>query len=523
MGRALERMRESRRRCAAQGAPAGGESGMTLIEVLVAALLVGVIAMGTFSAFSAASHTTADTRAHADAIQLAGQDQERMRSFTASNLAEFSSATTYRAENGDCVEKVSGAWRYWSAGTTTLCENPTGLSGTAYTGIVFTIVSAAKYVAAEVGGTKSSFTCETTGGAASYLETSSSVTWPSLRNRPAVTQTSILTIPNSSALVVKVVNQKNEAVEGATVTLSGVTPEHTATTSSSGCVVFGDLSSGTVKVAVTKSGWINEESETAPAAQSVTLTTNSTAEKKFVIAEPGSLEVEFVEAASPHAAVSGSTFYALQTSITTPDGFVGGTYSGVKTEAKTASTKATFTEKFLFPFRNTGEKPAGVAPYTVFAGDCESNNPKTVTGSATDASQQVEPNTVAGPVKVEMPKVTVNVYEGKSGSTVLPSALHAMIINKACEGKTARTLNNGSLAVPYEHEVEIASGHLVPPYQPYAAKLEICVVQKKSSTSYFKYKGEFANTSASGVTVASIYMEATGTGHESSKSELKCP
>ncbi len=528
IGRVGDRMRAVPTRLVLQGTCArrcAGEAGLTLIEVLVASLLVAVIAIGTFSAFSAASHSTADTRAHAQAIQLAGQDEERVRSLSTSTLGEFSSETAYRAENGDCLEKVSSAWHYWSATNTSFCEKATGLAGTTYSGIVFTVATTAKYVAAEKGGTNTSFTCETTTGAASYLQTTSSVTWPSLGTRPAVTQSSILALPSSSALVVKVFNQKNEAVQGATVTVGGISPERTETTPASGCAVFGALSPGAVTVTATKAGWINGESETAPTAKSVTITTNATAEEKFVIAEPGAISVEFVEAASPHGAVKGSTFYAFNTDITsTPNGFVGGTYSGVVTKPS-ALTTAKFTENFLFPWRKITETPTGTAPYTVFAGDCEANNPKTVTGSATDATAQVEPDATTGPVKVEMPKVTVNVYEGTTGTTSpLPSALHAMVINKACSTEKGRILN-GSASVPYEHEVEISAGHLVQAYQPYAAKLELCIVQKKSSTEFYKYKGEFANTSAAGVTVPEIHMAATGTGHEkkTKESEATCP
>ena len=162
-----------RARCAA-------DDGLSLIEVLVASLIVAVIAVGTLTGVIAAGKSTADTRSHAQATELAGQDEERLRGFTTTQLAQLPITSTSRAENGACVEAVASAWHYWSKGTTAFCENPPGLSGTAYTGTVFTVTSSTSYVTAETGGTKVSLTCETPGGTANYVQTTSSVTWTSL-------------------------------------------------------------------------------------------------------------------------------------------------------------------------------------------------------------------------------------------------------------------------------------------------------------------------------------------------------
>lgn len=498
------------------------ETGFGLIEVLVASLIVAVIAVGTLTGINAAGRSTADTRSHAQATQLAGQDEERLRGLTTTVLGQLGSATTSRAENGSCLESVSGKWQYWSKGTTTFCENPTGLSGTAYTATVYTVTSSATYVTAETGGTKSSLTCETTAGTANYLQTTSSVTWSSLGKREPVSQSSIVTVPTSNTLLVKVVNQKNEPVEGATVKVSGVSPELSQTTPSGGCVVFGALSATAVKVTATKTGWVNEDAETEPAAQAVTVSKTATTEQKFTIAEPGGIVAQFVEAGVGKGPVQGSTVYAWNSAIpATPNGFVGGSASSPAWSATIG--------KIMFPFRNNSETPSGTKPYTVFAGDCEVNNPHLVNSSVKDPSAQVEPNgegNIPEPVKVEMPKVTVNVYEGTSGTAApLNTAEHAMIINKGCEGKTARIAGGASASVPYQHEVKIKEGHLELSYQfqPFATELVLCIVQHKG-TKYYKYVSPtFANKEPSGTIVTSINMEALGSGHTSSPSPLTCP
>lgn len=473
----------------------GAETGFGLIEVLVASLITAVIAVGTLTGINAAGRSSADTRAHAQASQLAGQDEERLRGFTTTVLGQLGTNTTSRAENGSCVEAVSGGWHYWSKGTTTFCENPTGLSGTAYTGTVFTITSSATYVTAETGGTKSSLTCETTAGTANYLQTTSSVTWSSLGTRQPVSQSSIVTVPTSNTLLVKVVNQKNEPVEGATVTVSGISPELSQVTPSGGCVVFGGLSSSSVKATATKVNWVNENGETAPAAKSATLSKTATTPLKFVIAEPGGISAEFVEAGGTK--VQGSTFYAFQTAIATPNGYVGGSAASYAYTAELA--------KILFPFRNVSETPPGTSPYTVFAGDCEANNPHVVNATVTDATAQVEPNATTSPIKVRLPKVKVSVNEGTSAKPkgAFASVERAMIVNKGCEGATART---GS--VPYQHEVTINAGKLVPEFQPFAKELTLCiVVHNLVAKAYYKYTKTFENKGPTESSWGTIYPE----------------
>ena len=154
--------------------------------------------------------------------------------------------------------------------------------------------SSASYVAAEKGSEKAAFTCEKTGGTASYLQTTSSVSWPSLGTRPPVSQSSILTVPTSGVLLVKVLNQNNEAVEGATVTVTGTGVNSTQITPTSGCVIFGGLPAEAVAVDASKSTWVDHQGKSPPKAISgLTLSTTSVTETTFKIGEPGSIVVEF--------------------------------------------------------------------------------------------------------------------------------------------------------------------------------------------------------------------------------------
>ena len=503
-----------------------------LLEVVISALLVGLIAIGTFSAFDAAGKSTAGTRAHAQATVVAQQDEERLRSLTTTQLAQLGSVETTRAENGDCLEEVSGAWHYWSKGTTSFCENPTGLSGTAYNATVFTVTSSATYVAAEKGSEKAAFTCEKTGGAASYLQTTSSVSWPSLgKTRPPVSQSSIVTVPTSGILLVKVLNQNNEAVEGATVTVTGTGVNTTQITPASGCVIIGGLPAETVQVDAYKSSWVDGQGKSPPPAGPATITTTSVSEKTFNIGEPGTITAGF-ESNGVTTGVTSDIVYASQSEMKSPQDYVGGTAGTYASSVAVTGIE----EKGLFPFVKVG-KPAGEAPYTVFAGDCEANNPAKVTETGEKIKDRTAPvkSNEATAVKVEVPPVNLTVYEGTSTTpgNALEGAEYAYITNKGCSAGTAQ---NYTGTVTYQHKVAISTGsgtlkgHLEPKYQPYAKELILCVTAKLSTGKYYRNTFTIANTTKAGnSTEHKFYLkeakttEDTGKEESSTKGTLKCP
>ena len=63
------------------------EGGFALIEVLISALLLAIVAAGVFTAFDATTRATARERYRARANALAEQDLERTRSLRIGDLA----------------------------------------------------------------------------------------------------------------------------------------------------------------------------------------------------------------------------------------------------------------------------------------------------------------------------------------------------------------------------------------------------------------------------------------------------
>jgi len=129
---------------------AGSEAGFMLLEVVISALLVGLIAVGTLGGFDSAGRARADERAHAQATQLVEQDEDRLRGLTTTQLAQLGTAEPrYEAENGMCLEKISSTYSYWNQASTSFCEKTAPFAGTTYTGVVFSVTSSAEFASAE--------------------------------------------------------------------------------------------------------------------------------------------------------------------------------------------------------------------------------------------------------------------------------------------------------------------------------------------------------------------------------------
>jgi Tfp pilus assembly protein PilV len=480
----------------------GSDAGFALIEVIVSALLLGIITIGALSGFDSLGRASADERAHAQATVLVQQDEERLRELTTTQIAQLGTAIRTEASNGVCVEKPSTAWRY--------CEG-TAFSLQPYTGTVFTITSSASYVSAE----KSTLTCATAGGKADYLQTTSSARWPVLGSRPDVRQSSIVSTPTSAALMVKVTNQVNQPVAGANVTVTGGSNNVTQTTGAGGCVIIGALSPATVTVAVSKANWVNNNGKSPT--KETTVSAGTLAAAEFTIGEQGSLTAEFESNGVSTEAIQSDAFYATQTGISAPSAFVGGVAGTFKHAIELTG---------LFPFQQAGE-PVKQDPYTVFAGDCEANNPAVVTAGGEKLkgrTAQIEPGGLTK-VKVEAPPVNLTIYEGTAGTKekLIAKAASAKITNSECSKAAAQNLTT----VPYQHYVTVnAAGELQPKYQPYAKALELCVVwlSPAKTPTYYTYKSQapFANNKKTGTAAMVLYMKNGTAGYTKSGEYTPC-
>ncbi len=146
-----------------------------LMEVVISALLVGLIVVATFTGFDVVNRVTAEQRRHNEAALLAAQSQEQLRSNPATTL--------------DTLESEPHVYTRTVGGT------------------VFTITQQAQPVNATGTATGCNAT-ETKSKTSTNILITSTVTWPTLKasKRPAVEQSSIITPPTGSALEVDITN-----------------------------------------------------------------------------------------------------------------------------------------------------------------------------------------------------------------------------------------------------------------------------------------------------------------------------
>lgn len=214
-------------------------AGFGIIEVLVTALVVMIVAGAALAGLDAASRASGRTKARSIAMTLAQSDQERLRAMPIADLANVRSSNTRTANvcdagGGNCV--------------------------------TYTIASQADWVS-DSSGLES---CTTPNAGFDYLKITSTVTWPSLNGGTPVTTQSMVTPVIGAVdgavgnLAVKVVRADGvTGVPDVRVNLSG--PKNlTAKTNSAGCVVWGALPAGNgYTVAVDEPGFVGVQGKQA--------------------------------------------------------------------------------------------------------------------------------------------------------------------------------------------------------------------------------------------------------------------
>jgi Tfp pilus assembly protein PilV len=340
------------------------EEGFMLIEVMISALLVGLIVIATLNGFDAANRASADERSHAQADGLAQQDEDRLRGMQVSELS--------------------------------------GLSQTReviYNGTHYTVKSSAKFVADSTG----SESCTSGSTSADYIRTTSEVGWPALKTRPKVVETGLIAPRLGGSILVQVFDASAKGDPGMTVTATGPSPSastETGTTDANGCVIFGSMEPGEYKVTTHQIGYVEKNGNSEPpiSEQSATVLNGSTTKKEFEFAQAGEITVSF--AGGPPA--EGDTWLAFNPSMTNFRAFgTLETYQASVTSPKT-----------MFPF---------TSPYTVYAGSCESDDPHAINPAIKDPEAPTGPGGLpaggSASATVTVPPIKIKVMSGKSAGT----------------------------------------------------------------------------------------------------------
>jgi len=344
------------------------ERGWALLETLVSAVLLVVVALAVMSSMDVASRTSAANKGRSVASSLAEQDQERMRAMTIEQLSNYHTTA-----------------------------DPT-VSGMAYH-----VDSRSEWVNDTTGNVAS---CSDT-GQASYVRISTTVTSSVVgRDTKPVVMRGIVAPPVGSlgpsqgTLAVKVTDRNANPVEGVPVALSG-TRTLSDNTNALGCAVFGFIPAGlgtSYTVTLNSVGWVDQNddqmSKTFP-----TVTPGNVTVQPMTYDRAGSADVTFKDSSGQTASPT-PTWMIVNNSGWAP-------VVGIRRVPAATAVG-------LFPFASTN--------YSFWAGSCAGASPSLYPPATTPAAA-VLPAQTAGPVTLTVPTVNVKVVNaggiGTQGSVSL--------------------------------------------------------------------------------------------------------
>lgn len=209
------------------------QDGFTLIEVLMSALIVTLIAGAVAGGLAANVKATGDQHRRTEAQALAEQDQERLKGLSAAQLDNLTQTYTSTQDT-----------------------------------YKFTVSSRAWYLNSTSGAS-----CSSAGGAgATYFKTISTVTWtdPTGTARTLATDESVITPPAGGSILAQFHDQTTAPLSGVNVGASG--PESDAATSDgNGCTIFTGLDTGNYNLTFTDNGYVDPNGNASPLTDTTTV------------------------------------------------------------------------------------------------------------------------------------------------------------------------------------------------------------------------------------------------------------
>jgi Carboxypeptidase regulatory-like domain len=360
---------------------ANEQGGLTIVEVVVTAAIVVLIAGGTLTGIDAAGRSSADLRHRTQAQELAQADQERLRGMSSLQLSGLNE-TRQVPLDGTNFEVTSTGQFLDHVGQGTSCGNTS----------------------------------------ADYVRIVSTVDWQPLNKRPPVVVQSVITPPIGGTMIIKVPDENidvdGQGVAGAQVEVVG--PEtYNATTSADGCVVIAGMEAGDYDVTASKTNFVDWDGNTEVSDDAVHVSTSDSAIPLLdPLGQAGAINASF----STHVGGTPGTTYSSQRirSISWINAH-GGTMTVSKnrtplfpcclTQIRTSSG-STWT---LFPFATGGIYTNN---YYVWGGRCDSAKPPVANLSTATVNIGITASAT-----VALPALVVKVTYGGASNYVTPNRI----------------------------------------------------------------------------------------------------
>src|SRR4051794_27221866 len=381
------------------------DAGFALIEVLVSAVVLALVALAVLSGVEGANSSSGREKARAVAVSLAEADQERLRQLPVTELAKYGDKAPY------------------------VVPDPAGSTRTV-DGVQYTVESKAQWVRDDSGD---SVSCTSDGHAADYFHITSTVTSSVVGTRIAPARIDSIAAPNVAygsthgTLAVKISDPSDTGVQDVLVSVSGGSAPAPKKTNAAGCAVFEQVSSATAgtdyTISLNTPGYVDHFG-----VQNLTRTTKVSAGKLTMVTIPyAPAPVPATTASvwtyapgsttgSPGALVASKSFQV--SAVNSGDPVLMRNWPNTTPATEAASQSATA----LFPFSGA---------YTYYTGNCHYNDP-------TDQSYYKNLNTVApniglltgqqqlanaGSVTVTQPPLNVQIDKNSAGNDATASMI----------------------------------------------------------------------------------------------------
>jgi Tfp pilus assembly protein PilV len=419
-----------------------------IVETLVAALLVAVMAVAFFGALDSSARVSGTAKARATAAALAQDDQERLRSMPVVALSKV---------NGTTTKTVAG--------------------------VNYDVSSRTDWIA---DATQSNTDCTANGATADFLRITTTVTAKNLNTlKPVVVTSTVTPAPgtfnNQGGLVVSVIDRNGAGLAGRTVNIVGPVTT-SALTNAQGCAFFGYQPVGDYTVSTSAVGYVDVTgNSTASTSVKISNETTATAQLQYDLAGQAAVTFETL----PYGATAPTpTTPSNQWLVSWGNGNVlrkfGPDYPTAAPYTSPASMSSINATK-LFPF-------AGL--YGVYAGNCVYNDPALQTPAQSGNSLQVLPGKLDHTIAVFVPSINVYTNYTTSSGTTTPANLRVRF--------TSKTPNCGAWSVV---RTTNSQGKLDDPALPYGT-YDVCIDNSLiSGTSRAKTITGVLNTVRGGVNV----------------------
>lgn len=374
------------------------QAGFALIEVVVSAALLLIVAGGVLAGIDGPSNVSAKNEVRSQASSLAQQDQERMRAMPFSSLVGYT-ATTPVTVGGVTYSRYSSAVWIRDNNDTDSCSTPP----------------------------------DSTSG--DYLKITSRVTPPN-GGKPVQLDSLVATPPGASSskgtLAAQLKNHLDQPVVGQSVSIAGPV-NMTVPTNDAGCAVFGLVEKGNYTISFQRPGWV-DRSAVNSVSKVASVTVGSTIIEPFFYAPSGRINVNVDTKVGAALPVASPAKGVMVSNAGIPTGTL--MFPAPATPTQGSSSFALD----VFPF------PSG---YGVWAGTCASGDPTKYGLAAVTAAPGPGGNVS---ITVRQPAITVTAATGVPNIGTYPSQSgeHFVFtsIDSGCGEKRSQIAGTGGI-VPY--------------------------------------------------------------------------